>query len=508
MKIGLVGPTYDERSLPFDAQRSINIFPVKDPGGKEVAAMYSAPGLVERFNVGDSPMRSIMAMKNGRVFCISGTRLVELLNIETGAFEIRGNFAPTVIQFAGRSQAYFNVKPYKYPNPFITWAEDDKSFCFCDGISVYRYLWFDPANPGQANEEQLVDITDSILGQSKPYQAGITQGVGSVTSVAGYTVASINGTQRFNISGRNNSLSWDALDFGSKESRPDNINLVKNIGGNVWLIGDSSMEIWANSGNPDFPFSRVPGGTVDIGTDAIHSFLDVNGIAIFVGKDEFGSGTVYAASGAQFSPVSTPVIDRRISEAGDLSKLTAFLYREEGQVFYCLTGGNLKTTLVYEVMSKMWHERAILGECGEFKQQIPRCHSFGFNAHLVGSRFDGKIYQQSLDYHSYADSPLVRERVYSHIAKENERLRFNSLNIGIEVGVGNQEGQGSDPKISLSVSRDGGKTWSQWRSISFGKVGKYNLDVTFRRLGIAKQMTFKIRISDPVKVAICGSYLF
>jgi hypothetical protein len=40
-----------------------------------------------------------------------------------------------------------------------------------------------------------------------------------------------------------------------------------------------------------------------------------------------------------------------------------------------------------------------------------------------------------------------------------------------------------------------------------GAVGQYQKKVEFRRLGVAEQLTFKIRISDPVKVAIIGSYL-
>ena len=45
MKIGLVGPSYQARSLPFNAQRTVNLFPVFDEQGKETAALYGTPGL-------------------------------------------------------------------------------------------------------------------------------------------------------------------------------------------------------------------------------------------------------------------------------------------------------------------------------------------------------------------------------------------------------------------------------------------------------------------------------
>ncbi len=42
-----------------------------------------------------------------------------------------------------------------------------------------------------------------------------------------------------------------------------------------------------------------------------------------------------------------------------------------------------------------------------------------------------------------------------------------------EVGLGLPTGQGSDPMVMLRVSRDFGKTWSNERRASFGKIGAY-----------------------------------
>ena len=86
-------------------------------------------------------------------------------------------------------------------------------------------------------------------------------------------------------------------------------------------------------------------------------------------------------------------------------------------------------------------------------------------------------------------------------------VRYNNLQIGIETGVGLQTGQGVDPTLSLRLSKDGGRTWSDYYATSAGKVGVYGQQVKFRRLGIQQQTTFEISITDPVKCAITGSYL-
>jgi len=94
------------------------------------------------------------------------------------------------------------------------------------------------------------------------------------------------------------------------------------------------------------------------------------------------------------------------------------------------------------------------------------------------------------------------------LVDEGRRNRYNKLEIGFEVGVGLQNGQGSAPVCSLQLSKDGAKEWSNSYDASIGATGKYLTKVAFRRLGIAETMTFRVFTSDPVKVAMSGSYLF
>ncbi len=78
MKIGLVGSSYVQRSLPFDAQRMINLFPIFDQQGKEPAALYGTSGLEAFTSAGAGPIRGSIASTNGRVFVVSGIALYEI----------------------------------------------------------------------------------------------------------------------------------------------------------------------------------------------------------------------------------------------------------------------------------------------------------------------------------------------------------------------------------------------------------------------------------------------
>jgi hypothetical protein len=58
--------------------------------------------------------------------------------------------------------------------------------------------------------------------------------------------------------------------------------------------------------------------------------------------------------------------------------------------------------------------------------------------------------------------------------------------------------------ISLSVSSDGGFTYGNEMTRSLGKVGEYKRKIYWDRLGRARNRTFKVVISSPVKVVLVG----
>jgi hypothetical protein len=77
----------------------------------------------------------------------------------------------------------------------------------------------------------------------------------------------------------------------------------------------------------------------------------------------------------------------------------------------------------------------------------------------------------------------------------------------METGVGLTTGQGSNPQIALSVSRDNGKTYGPEMWKTMGAIGEYRTRVEWHRLGTTRSFTPKIRISDPVKVAFVSAFI-
>jgi len=465
MKLGLVGPSYQERSIPYDAQRTINLYPVMDQqGGKEVAALYGTPGLDLFSTVGLGSIRGLwFSVENTRAFAVSGTDFYEIDSSGNGT--VLGSINTT--------------------GSACTFADNGNQLAVCDGTSLY-ILTFATNTFAQVSD---VDFP----------------GAGSVCFLDGYFIVNDPSTGQFYISALFDGTSWDALDFATAEGLPDNIVRVFATNQALLLMGENSTELWVNSGGGDFPFTRS-GGRIDTGCAAAHSVVALDNTVFFVGRNDRGWGVVYRMSGATPERVSTHFIEEKIQALADVTVLRAWAYQESGHDFYVLTGGLLETTLVYDCATGLWHERAFLDD-GAFKKHLAATSMFAFGKTIVGDRLSGKIYQMSENFYDDDGDEIKRTRVFTHLSNEGERVIANSLQIDFERGVGLTTGQGSDPKAWIRVSRDFGRNYGNEMYASINAIGVTRPRAMWRRLGQFECLTIELNVSDPVKVAICGAYL-
>lgn len=465
MKIKLVGQSYQEDSLSLNAERTINLYPIVSPTGKETTALYGTPGKRLFAHAGTGSCRGCFAAKNGRAFEVIGSELYE---IDSAAnMVVRG----ALKQSAGA----------------VTMDENGFHLAICDGATIYILTY-------ETNE--FVEIKEAAF-----------MGASTVTCVDGYFIVSVPRSGKYQISGQYNGLTWDALDFKTAESDSDNLLRVMKSLGQLWLFGAASTEVHSNTGASAFPFSRINGALFGIGILAPMTAVSTEEGPVWVGRTDKGAGGVYKTSG--FSPVriSTPAIEAMIQAAAEPENMAAYIYEKKGRTFYVLTGGGLETSLCFDFSTQSWHERASLDAFGDFIPDRAICCMYAFGRHLVGDRLSNKIYVLEDDIYEDAGEPLVALRIFTHLSNERMPMRYSRLEIDLEAGVGLQEGQGSDPVISMRMSKDAGHTWTDWEPKSMGKAGQNKMKAVWRKLGIAEQITFQIRIADPVKRALIGAYL-
>lgn len=101
----------------------------------------------------------------------------------------------------------------------------------------------------------------------------------------------------------------DPLDFATAERAPDPINQVVVYSDMFWLCGQSSLEPWVTTGDPDFPMERFRGILYDRGT--------WEGTALRIKEALFicdENGALFKVAGG-LKRISTPDIEERLRRA-------------------------------------------------------------------------------------------------------------------------------------------------------------------------------------------------
>jgi len=95
-------------------------------------------------------------------------------------------------------------------------------------------------------------------------------------------------------------------------------------------------------------------------------------------------------------------------------------------------------------------------------------------------------------------------------------VKIPRITLDMEAGVGsagpggtwdNGTGVQSEPQATLRLSRNGGKTWGNARSRTYGARGNYDQRVYWDLNGQGRAVVAEIEISDPVVARIANAYL-
>jgi hypothetical protein len=318
--------------------------------------------------------------------------------------------------------------------------------------------------------------------------------VADVAFLDGYFAFVRKDTQRFHISALNDGTSFDALDFASAESSPDNLLAVRRVGQSLWLVGERSTEVWENSNNADFPFARKYGGVIPAGTAAAASVAVREQDVFWLGQNR----VVYQAGAGQPQPISTPALDQAIAGYTTVSDAEGWCHDTEGHQLYVLTFPSAGATWVYDLTSQAWHERESNGYGGRWRATAGV--SFA-GAVVVGDATGRSLYLLRADAFDEDGTAITRVATTPPQHADGRRMFFSRMHLDCATGVGLQSGQGSDPQIWLQWSDDDGRTWSSERWESLGAAGAPRR-VVWDRLGASRGRSWRFGMSDPVGTAL------
>lgn len=317
-------------------------------------------------------------------------------------------------------------------------------------------------------------------------------------------------TGKWSISGVDD-ITVDGLDFAEAESNADGLVMGAVRGPDVLHMGHKSTDIYNNTGNADFPYTRTM--ALNIGCWCAGSvktaIVQINGklvdSVIWAATDKDGAfAGVYILDGFIPVKVSSDEVDRLIRDEPNKNNIRSMAWSEDGHVFYAISGA--QWTRVWDTRTKEWHRRKSHG-INRWRFQH---HAFFNSRHVFGHYDTNELYVSSPTLFTEAGDQINYTMVPPTIHNGPGRFRVNALYIDALTGVGLVSGEDEDmaPALLLDYSKDGGLNYSAQRSCALGAAAQRGVRIKERAFGIFGKngMTIRMQCSAAVMKGVQAMY--
>lgn len=330
-------------------------------------------------------------------------------------------------------------------------------------------------------------------------------------------------------------LNWvQTLAIQTKPDFAKGVLRIPGKGNNVLVFGSTVAEIWSNVGG-QLIYQRNSSINIDYGVASVATIAASEEIVAWLGINEKSSASLMAMQGGSADRISTDGLDSLLSDVQFPAESTAFLFRQDGHIFYVLSFINPADnfTIMYDFTKNKIYDITDW----DFSVFPARQIVFYNNQTYFISFKDGGIYwlDSSLtDYEVYGvmgntqnyDIPRVRLTNTHRIANRPEKYKIKVFTFTIESGttpdayrepvcfgyitteVTSQiiyteddvpllvEGgycMTNRPRVDLTISKNGGITFSNAVSYELKPTADYQNQPRYNNLGYAQQITFQLR---------------
>lgn len=471
---------YKDESWTISSRDCLNFFPhIPESATITDAALYGMSGIELAAIAGAGATNRGGHVMNGVPYVVNGDKLYTITYSEDingnrtyGATDISGIvqlFGSDRVFMADNGQELIIVAP-DYNNQFNAW--------------IYTV------------DGGLVQISDPDFD-------------GPVLSVAfsdGYFAFPKKDSNKWFISDLRQGASYIATDFASAESDPDNINVLSPLRGLVYVFGSQTMEPYQNVGGAGFPYERVNSGIYKKGCYAASSVVEVNENLVWIGGGKNEQPAIWMSDGGQPAKLSPHSIDVLIFSGGmeKIRDAYAIKWAERGHSFVAFTVPDV-CTVVYDFASQLWHVRnsTIITANPQYLPWRVSAILDAYSELIVADTLTSNIGIYSSNYFTEYGEEIRGS--FTSIPIDNDGKPFSIYGVELLVQTGDVplSGQGSEPYIRLSVSKDGGRTFLPEMPKLMGMTGNYLYRVAWGGLGrFSRSAVLKWDISEPIKRVI------
>jgi len=297
-------------------------------------------------------------------------------------------------------------------------------------------------------------------------------------------------TDRVYYSAINDGTSWNSLNFIRLGPNPDHGNALHVLKGRMYIFGKTQTAVWVLQGG-DIPIAQDESLVLEYGSVAPGVVSSERGIMCWVGYDKDGVTSVVASSGGSPQRISSPDVERELQSYQNPEDARAFIYIENGHIFYQINFTDANKSWLYSFDSKTWSRLTYQDE----DRHRAQTHVF-FN----GKRYAGDYALPILyafDNSYFSDSGVAIKRKWvSNIFSPNKCLPFSVYHIRFLTpqGIGTETGEDKEPVILLSLSRDSGATFANVLESPVGGLGHTSAHTEFYRIGYFEYGTIVLQV--------------
>lgn len=234
-------------------------------------------------------------------------------------------------------------------------------------------LYVDKTSIG-GNDNVVVQIGANFAAQTVWYSTAIgtwtqiTDGdfpdiVGKMEFMDGYAFALSDSAQvqRVYNSDINSLSAWTSTSYLTKQIQQDRTSGLARLGNIILAFGQETVEAFHNVGNPvGSPLAGIPQLASRVGLEALsaHYYCTIGSRIFFVSRSgSTGRRSVYMFDGSRFEPVSTPAIDKILSEQAPRSVNTvSFAGRQAVALSLTATSAATQRWLMFFPELNEWFE--------------------------------------------------------------------------------------------------------------------------------------------------------
>ena len=467
---------YVDESVPVSGQQCVNLFP-HIPQTKTItdAAVIGSSGIDLGVNgLTSSPPRGIHVM-SGVVYYVQDNKLFYVDYVED-------TFGNRTYDYHLASATIINGTSY------VLMADNgDQLMIACPDYNntknVYIYT---------ASTTTLVQVTDvDFIGR-----------VNFGCYMDGYFIYSKYNSNEFFISDLRDGLAYNALDFSSAESDPDNIVALAPLNGLLYIFGTVTAEQWQNVSNgAGFPFVETTSGNLQKGCLAPLSLIEANANLYWIGGGKNEQSAVWMTNGGDLQKISTPAIDVLINSGGTqiLAQAVANTWSSNGHTFLTFKVPNV-CCVKYDLTTGLWTTAESKDSSGNVIPWRVNQLVTAYSVLMVTDSIDGRIgVINNKTFTEYGDN-ISSYFVTPAFDNGGKPFTINSLELMMETGTEQISGAGSTPSVRLAISDNGGRTFYPDISRAMPLTGDFTTRISWDLLGrYSRSVCFKISIDEPIK---------